>query len=641
MTVCTTYTVKSDCQKYVVGWYETQVQPKPSTRTQCEATHQWILVSTDDVLINRGEATTIRAMRERAYVSGNGLLHHLSSRAAMLAETNDKLAVASSSRGGSMTLSYWPADTSRPILDMTAGDALRAAAREAGERTALVEVVPQGMASLVDADATDRRWTYAALLAEAENCAHWFLERYKPGERICIWAPNVPEWVIVQYGAALAGLVLVTANPALRTGELRYVLRQSQAVGLIHADQFRGTDMLAIAREVANEVRETFCMVDWQTTVRARVRTGTLPAVKPGDPAQVQYTSGTTGEPKGVLLHHRGLVTNASFVGARAGLDRGVFVSPLPLFHTGGSVVSALGCVTTCSTYVLPLLFDADLMLDAIERERSNLIQGVPTMIIAMLERQHKNHRDLSSLRVALCGGAPVPAEMQRRVKQGLGCDLLPLYGQTELSPIVCQTSLDDSIDDKAATSGRPLWQSEVKIADLDTGDPVPIGIEGEIQVRGYQRMIEYYGMPEATADRITADGWLRSGDLGSMDSRGYIRITGRLRDMIIRGGENIYPVEIEKVLFTHEAVADAAVFGTPDEYWGEIVSVAIRAADPARPPTVSELRAHCRASLAPFKVPVQWLICNEFPLTASGKVQKFKLRELLASGVLEELGPR
>jgi acyl-CoA synthetase (AMP-forming)/AMP-acid ligase II len=254
------------------------------------------------------------------------------------------------SGGVIMALSYWPADTSRPILDLTAGDALREAARDAPNRTALVEVVPPGTASLVGADATDRRWTYSELLAEAEDCARWLLESYAPGERICIWAPNVPEWVIVQYGAALAGLVLVTANPALRAGELRYVLRQSQAVGLIHAGQFRGTDMAAVARDVSNEVHETFCMADWQTTVRGKVRTGALPVVKPGDPAQVQYTSGTTGEPKGALLHHRGLVTNASYVAARAGLDNGVFVSPLPLFHTAGSAMSVLGCVTTRST---------------------------------------------------------------------------------------------------------------------------------------------------------------------------------------------------------------------------------------------------------------------------------------------------
>jgi len=537
-----------------------------------------------------------------------------------------------------MALSYWPADTSRPILDLTAGDALREAARDVPNRTALVEVVPQGTASLVGAGATDRRWTYTELLGEAENCAHWLLESYAPGERICIWAPNVPEWVIVQYGAALAGLVLVTANPALRAGELRYVLRQSQAVGLIHADSFRGTDMTAIAREVSNEVRETFCLANWQTTVRGKTRSGALPVVNPGDPAQVQYTSGTTGEPKGALLHHRGLVTNASYVASRAGLNNGVFVSPLPLFHTGGSATSVLGCVTTRSTYVLPLLFDPALMLAAIERERADRALGVPTMLIALLEQQRKSNYDLSCLRTMLCGGAPVPVELLRRVKQGLGCDLSTVYGQTELSPIVCQTSPDDTLEDKANSSGRPLWQLEVRIVDPASGEILAPGLEGEIQARGYQSMIGYFNMPEATAATISSDGWLRTGDLGTMDDRGYIQITGRLRDMIIRGGENVYPREIEAVLFEHPAVADVAVFGIPDDHWGEVVGAAVRASDPEKPPTTSELQAQCRATLAPFKTPTEWFICAEFPLTGSGKVQKFKLREQLKSGSLDRL---
>ncbi len=537
-----------------------------------------------------------------------------------------------------MTLSYWPADTSRPVLDLTAGDALREAARDAPNRTALVEVVPQGTASLVGANATDRRWTYSELLAEAEDCAHWLLESYAPGERICIWAPNVPEWVIVQYGAALAGLVLVTANPALRAGELRYVLRQSQAVGLIHADHFRGTDMAAIAREVSDEVRRTFCMANWQTAVRGKIRTGALPAVKPGDPAQVQYTSGTTGKPKGALLNHRGLVTNASYVAARAGLDHGVFVSPMPLFHTAGSAMSVLGCVTTRSTYVLPLLFEPELVLAAIERERGGLTLGVPTMLIAMLEQQRKSNYDLSSLRTAVCGGAPVPVELLRRVEQGLGCDLAPVYGQTELSPIVCQTSPDDTLEDKANSSGRPLWQVEVRVVDPASGEILASGLEGEIQARGYQSMIGYFNMAEATAETIDSDGWVRTGDLGTMDARGYVQITGRLRDMIIRGGENIYPREIEAVLFEHPAVADVAVFGISDDHWGEVIGAAVRAADPEKPPTVPELHAHCRASLAPFKLPTEWFICAEFPLTGSGKVQKFKLREQLQSGTLARL---
>ena len=301
--------------------------------------------------------------------------------------------------------------------------------------------------------------------------------------------------------------------------------------------------------------------------------------------------------------------------------------------------MSALGCVTTRSTYVLPLLFDPELMLAAIERERADRTLGVPTMLIALLEQQRKSNYDLSSLRTALCGGAPVPVELLRRVEQGLGCDLSTVYGQTELSPIVCQTSPDDTLEDKANSSGRPLWQLEVRIVDPASGEILASGLEGEIQARGYQSMIGYFNMPEATAETIDSDGWVRTGDLGTMDDRGYIQITGRLRDMIIRGGENVYPREIEAVLFAHAAVADVAVFGIPDDHWGEVIGAVVRASDPAKRPTVSELQAHCRATLAPFKRPTEWFICAQFPLTGSGKVQKFKLREQLKSGALDRLG--
>jgi len=327
--------------------------------------------------------------------------------------------------------------------------------------------------------------------------------------------------VIIQYGAAMAGLVLVTANPALRAGELRYVLCQSQAVGLIHADEFRGTNMDTIAREVASEVRHRFCLAQWHAVVQGRTRSGTLPVVRPDDPAQIQYTSGTTGEPKGAMLRHRSIVTNGYYIASRAGLDHGVFVSPLPLFHTAGSGMSVLGSVTTRSTYVLPLVFDPEMLLAAIERERGTLTLGVPTMLIALHEQASKSQHDLSSLRTAICGGAPVPADLLRRVEESLGCDLTPVYGQTELSPIVSQCAPDDTLDDKVHSAGRPLWQVEVKIANPLSGEPVPIGEEGEIMARGYQCMMGYFNMPEANAQAIDSEGWVHTNDLGTMDDRG------------------------------------------------------------------------------------------------------------------------
>lgn len=534
--------------------------------------------------------------------------------------------------------SYWAADTSQPVLEMTTGDALRHAALEAPDRVALVEVVPSGMESVTGADSTSRRWTYRELLADAERCAQWMLSRFSPGERVCLWAPNVPEWVVIQYGAALAGMVLVTANPALRPGELKYVLEQSKAAGLIYTAEFRGTDMAATAAELRHLVREVLCLSDWQDTVLRFHEARELPYVAPRDPAQIQYTSGTTGYPKGALLHHMGLVSNARFVWARAGLEKTVVVSPMPLFHTAGAVLSCLGSVVTRSTYVLPVMFDPELVLLAIERERAELFFGVPTMQIALLQHPSRNWRDLSSLKVAISGGAPVPPELLRRIELGLGCELLAVYGQTEASPIICQTSPGDSIEDKAGTAGRPLPQVDVQIADTATGKAVGHGIEGELQARGYQTMLEYFDLPEATAETLTSEGWLRTGDLGVMDCRGYVKVTGRLKDMIIRGGENIYPVELEARLLEHPKVANAVVFGAPDEKWGEVVCAALQFRDGVAEPTEDELKLHCKQFVAPNKIPSRWFRCATFPMTGSGKVQKFRLKELLEGGQLRSL---
>lgn len=534
-------------------------------------------------------------------------------------------------------LSYWPADTSRPLLDLAAGDALRQAAERHPDRCALVEVVPKGFATLTGATRTDRRWTYAELLAQAERCAHWMLGRFAPGDHICLWAPNVPEWVILQYGAALAGMVLVTANPALRAEELRYVLKQSRSVALIHVDAFRGTDMASVAEQMLEEVEEVFSLSRW-SEVQASRPTSALPVVASRAPAQLQYTSGTTGQPKGALLHHMGLLTNASYVTARLELSDGVLVSPMPLFHTAGSVMSVLGSMVSGATLVLPQFFDTEAVLAAIEREKATVLYGVPTMLIAMVEHPKRAQYDLSSLRCANSGGAPVPPELLRRVQAGLGCDLLSVYGQTEASPIICQTAPQDAPADKAETAGQPLWQVEVRIADPLSGAIMPVGTDGEVQARGYQTMLGYYEMPEATAHAFTADGWLRTGDLGVMDDRGYVRITGRLKDMIIRGGENIYPVEIEARLLEHPEVVDVAVFGMPDPHWGEVVCAALRFRTSQSIPTAVELRDFCRQSLAPQKAPARYFVSNTFPLTGSGKVQKFRLIQQAREGSIPPL---
>lgn len=543
-----------------------------------------------------------------------------------------------------LTQSYWPADTSREVLEMTEGQALREAAQKAPERWALVEKMPVSWPPLTGAAQTDRRWTYAQLLDDATACAHWLLQRYQPGQRICLWAPNVPEWVVLQYGASLAGLVLVTANPALRTQELEYVLRQSRASALFHIDQFRGSDMAAMAAEAAqglNEAVEVISLSGWLAKVRQTVSDKVLPDVAPRSPAQIQYTSGTTGEPKGALLHHMGLVTNARFVAARVQQHEDVYICPMPLFHTAGSVMSVLGCVTTLSTLVLIVAFDPDLVLQAVQDEGGTRLGGVPTMLLALLEQRKAKAYDLSSLQLAMSGGAPVPVALTERVRAELGCDLVTVYGQTELSPIVCQTAPDDSAEDKAQTAGQPLWQVEVRIAGPD-GEVLPVGEEGEIQARGYQSMLEYFEQPAATAQTLLADGWLRTGDLGTMDARGYCRVTGRLKDMIIRGGENIYPVQVEGVLMKHPSVADVAVFGLADAHWGEQVAAAIRFKPgldaTAKMGGAEELRQFCRQHIAPHKAPEHWFVCEAFPLTGSGKVQKFRLKELAGQQQLVRL---
>lgn len=424
--------------------------------------------------------------------------------------------------------SYWPADRSLPLLEKTEGQSLQEASEKAPSTWAMIEKLPASWSSLTGAESTQRRWTYADLYQDAVACAHWLLQRFQPGQHICVWAPNVPEWVILQYGASLAGLVLVTANPALRLQELQYVLDKSHACALFHVDQFRGSDMAAVTGALARPGLAVVSFSGWLAQVRECPVTGTLPAVDPRGPAQIQYTSGTTGEPKGALLHHMGLVTNASYVAARAAQGQEVYICPMPLFHTAGSVMSVLGCVNTLSTLVLVAVFDPDLVLQAIEDEHGTRLGAVPTMLLALLEQRKAKSYDISSLQLAMSGGAPVPPALTERVRNELGCDLVTVYGQTELSPIVCQTSPEDSAQDKAHTAGRPLWNVEVRIADPD-GAVLPIGQEGEIQARGYQSMLGYFDQPEATRQTLLSDGWLRTGDLGTMDERGYCRVTGRL----------------------------------------------------------------------------------------------------------------
>jgi fatty-acyl-CoA synthase len=526
-------------------------------------------------------------------------------------------------RTSPLVQSYWPADTSEPILETTVGSILRDAAARTADLPALVEGVPDPTAR--------RRWTYGELLDQAERVARALLGRFAPGERVAVWANNIPEWVLLEFGAALAGMTLVTVNPAYRSGELAYVLKQSRANGIFLVPEYRGNPMAATLealRPELTELREAILFSDWRSFVASGSPTERLPAVRPEQAAQIQYTSGTTGFPKGAVLHHRGITNNARLYMRRLGTAPGdVYVNLLPLFHTAGCVMGTLGPVQHLATQVLMPFFDPALQLALIESERATSFGGVPTMLIALLEHPDFPKRDHSSLRSAWTGGATVPPELVRQIESTLDIPLLIGLGQTEASPVLTLVRLDDTPEDRSMSLGRPLPQTEVKIVDPATGQTVPPGTVGELCTRGYLVMTGYFENPAATAAAIDLDGWLHTGDLGSMDTRGYCYFAGRLKDMIIRGGENIYPREIEQLLFSHPKVADVAVVGLPDPKWGEQVAAFVRPAV-GQHPTAEELFAYCRQHLSPHKTPRYWEFVAGFPLTPSGKVQKFVLRD-------------
>lgn len=542
--------------------------------------------------------------------------------------------------GTPLTESYWPSSEEGPPVreDLTVGAALREVAAAVPDRTALVE----GAAD----PSTRRRWTYGELLEDAERCARALRRRFEPGERVAIWAHNLPEWLIVEYGAALAGLVLVTVNPSFQPKELAYVLGQSRSAGLLTVPDVRGNPLLAHVHAVRAELPELreVLRLDQLDELLAEADPGgpaadvELPEVVADDPAQIQYTSGTTGFPKGAQLRHAGIVNNAAIWSDRIGVpDGAAWLSPMPMFHTGGCVLAALGSLSRRATLVLMHAFDPAVALELIESEGAWFIGAVPTMLIAMMDHPDRSARDLSSLQHVLSGGAQVPEALVRRIEDTLGVDFTIVYGQTECSPALTNTLPDDSPEDKGTTVGPPLPHTEIRIVAPDTQETLPVGEQGELWARGYCTMLGYWDEPEETAQTLLPDGWLRTGDLATMDERGYCRIVGRLKDMIIRGGENLFPVEIEEVLYQHPAVAEAAVVGLPDETWGEVVAAFVRLADPASPPTVAALRAHVRDHLSPQKTPTLWFGLDAFPLTGSGKIQKYALRDAWEEGAYEE----
>lgn len=529
------------------------------------------------------------------------------------------------------TLSHYPKQDAAPLMDLTVGDMLRQVAAEAPDRLALIEGVAD--------PSKRRRWTYAQLVDQSERLARALLADLNPGDHVALLAPETPEWVLFQQAAYMAGLVLVPINPAYTAREVEFVLRNSQARGLIHADSSRGKDLAAIVAEVRPNLPGLEVVINTSSIdqlIAGADMSRALPAVRPEDTMQIQYTSGTTGFPKGACLYHKGVINAAYLVIERAAFpEGGVWINTMPMFHIGGSIVSELGTFARKGTFVLMQAFDPGLFLELIEAERVNASLIVPTMIVALLNHPDARTRDLSSFNSVLSGAAAVPEALVLRAMRDLGVQFAIMYGQTESNGPFLETFTTDTVELQAQTIGRPIPHVEVKVVNIETFETVPVDTIGEYWVRGFNVMQGYFGQPEATAAAITPDGWLRTGDLGTMDENGYFRITGRLKEMIIRGGMNLYPAEIESVVFEHPEVTQVAVIGLPDDTWGEVVAAVILAKDPENPPSPDDLFAWCRKNLSPQKTPEKWIFVRHYPMTATGKIQKNVLQEWYREGKL------
>ena len=533
-----------------------------------------------------------------------------------------------------LTTSHWLPQDDPLLIENTIGGLLREAAGRYPDRVALVEADPVSRRV--------RRWTYSDLHDSAERLAGALLAHFRPGECIAVWSSNSAEWLLLQHGAAMAGLVLVTVNPAYLGDEVSHVLGTAKAAGLFFASEYRGRDQREIVYGIRARLpllRSIFIMDEILALRDAFDRTALLASAAPGDMVQIQFTSGTTGFPKGACLHHRGLLNTAHFAALRAGFpEGGVWLSAMPLFHIGGSTTSQFGAYTRFGTFVMLTQFDEAFMLETMEAEGAHHIHAVPTMVTRLIEHPSRPTRDLSSLKTIMSGGSPVPAALVVKVQREFGCRFTITFGQTELHGIVSQTFPDDLPECQVETIGTPSPAAELKIVDPESGDTCAIGEAGEIWVRGYQTMLGYFDLADASRATLAADGWLRTGDQATMDANGYLRIAGRLKDCIIRGGENIYPREIEDALWSHEAIAQAAVLGLPDEKWGEIVVAVLRVRDGTNRPTAQDLHEYCRSRLAAYKTPAKWIFVEEMPMTSSGKVQKFILKaEITAGGLVTE----
>ena len=517
-----------------------------------------------------------------------------------------------------------------PLLETTIGADLAATVARVPDAEALVEC------------ATGRRWTYRELAADVEVVARGLASLgIEKGDRVGIWAPNCAEWTLVQYATARLGVVLVNVNPAYRAHELGYVVGQSGMRAIVAVPELKGSSFADMIDEVRPDHPDLTDVLligtsSWQDLLDAgRASDLDVDAIEatldPTDPINIQYTSGTTGFPKGATLSHRNILNNGFAVGELLHYTSDDRIAiPVPFYHCFGMVMGNLAATSHGATMVVPApMFDPAATLRAAAEERCTSLYGVPTMFIAMLADPSFDDHDLSALRTGIMAGSPCPVEVMKQVIERMGAEEVSIcYGMTETSPVSTQTRTDDSIERRVSTVGRVHPNLETKVVDPATGEVVPRGTAGELCTRGYSVMIGYWQEPEKTAEAIDADGWMHTGDLAVMDDDGYLSITGRIKDMVIRGGENIYPREIEEFLITHPDVLDAQVVGVPDARYGEELMAWLRMRDGAEPLTVEAVRDFCTGRLAHYKVPRYVHVVEEFPMTVTGKVRKVQMRE-------------
>lgn len=553
--------------------------------------------------------------------------------------------------------SYTSGTSKKPLIGMTIGDKFDETVRNWPDRDALISC-HQGL-----------RYSYRQLQEVVNQVARAFLSvGAKKGDRIGVWSPNRAEWTISQFATAKIGAVLVNINPAYRLHELEYALNQSEARFLVTADSFKSSDYTGMLYELAPELKASAegklksmklpylqgvinlseekmsGMWRWQDFIQKgdEVSEQSLEEVQSelqfDDPINIQYTSGTTGFPKGATLSHHNILNNGYFVAESMSFtEHDKLVIPVPLYHCFGMVMGNLGCITHGSTMIYPGEgFEPETVLKTIEQEKATAVYGVPTMFIAELDHPEFSKFDLSTLRTGIMAGSICPAEVMKAVNNKMHMEEVQIaYGMTETSPVSTQTAADDPFEKRVTTVGRTQPHLETKIIDVATGKISPRGEIGELCTRGYSVMLKYWNNEEATKKSIDSAGWMHTGDLAVMDEEGYIQIAGRIKDMVIRGGENVYPKEIEEFLYTHPAISDVQVTGVPDKKYGEELIAWVKLHPDSDTVNEEQLRAFCKGKITHFKIPRYFKFVDEFPMTVTGKIQKFKMREIS----IEELG--